>query len=120
MLVLKQIGWWVYAVLMTILTLGVFVRFHLVTKQLRELGGVRAGMFGCTLVIYGYLDREHFLAIRRWWGQDQIPLKQVASVGTMPIATITIETTGGKAPRIMAWSLAEVENYIRSGISAGT
>ena len=46
MQVLKQVGWYLYAVLATVLTLGVFIRFHLVTVRMNQLGGLRAGGLG--------------------------------------------------------------------------
>lgn len=112
--VLKKIGWWTYAVLATILTLGVFPRFHWVTIQKRKTGGMRAGAFGC---VYLYVKAdERFpgtfdLRVKGMLTEQVFPLEKIAYVEREP-GKLRIESSGGRVGTVQSWNTRPLVEYV--------
>src|ERR1700749_400158 len=99
MQVLKKVGWYLYAVLATVLTLGVFIRFHLVTVRMNRLGGLRAGGLGGAHVYHelGTMSGADYITVSRWFGKTRMPLTQLGHTETK-LATITIVFKSRRKP----------------------
>jgi hypothetical protein len=117
MKILKSILWWALAVVLTILTLGIWTRAHLVTVRLRATGGVRAGMFGGTHV---YTETAAngtvFLVISTWHGKTRFPASRIANASTF-ISKVSVESSGGKTSRISAWKPRTVAAFIGTQVT---
>lgn len=109
MFILQKTGWYLYAALITVLTLGIYPRFHLITIRKTIIGGVRAGNFGCTHV---YLDTggKH-LVISRMFSRQYMPLAAIAYVNKHPIS-VQLESSGGKRVNIATVQARQLEEYI--------
>jgi len=110
--VMKKIGWWTYAVLATILTLGVFPRFHWVTLQKQKTGGVRAGKFGCVYIYVkdgppGYRT----LSVRKLLTEQSFPLDKIAYADREP-GKVRIESSGGQIAWVQSWHSRAVVEFI--------
>jgi len=115
MKVLKAIGWYFYAVLVTILTLGGFLRFHLITVRRRTLGGVRAGTFGGIQI---FRDADKFLTVSRWRGKQRYPLNQISYAET-GILSVGVDTSGSrprKGNKFATWQTRTVADFINRQI----
>lgn len=117
--ILKQTGWWIYATLATILTLGLFARFHLITVRKRNLGGVRAGVLGCTHVykeikpaVQGNLGGA-FLVISTWYGKKRYPTGQIAYADTKPL-TVHVASTGAPMSSLATWQTRTVASFVNA------
>lgn len=115
---LKKIGWYAYAALATILTLGVFPRFHLITVRKRTLGGVRAGNFGCIHVYVadgptepdGWPTYSH-LVIQKMFSMTELDLNKIAYINRKPIV-VSVESTGGKIVSIATLQARKLETFL--------
>lgn len=119
MAILKQIGWYTYAALATILTFGVFLRFHLVTVRMRSLGGLRAGGLGGKHVYHevGSMSGADYIVVSTWFGKSRMPLKQLGHTETK-LATVTIVFKGKRKPyALWAWSAGVVAEYVNDFIT---
>ena len=115
--VLRKIGWWSYAVLATILTLGVFPRFHWVTVQKRT-AGMRAGRFGCTY-LYVKAD-ERFpgtfdLRVKGLFTEQVVALEKIAYVDRAP-GRLLIESSGGRVAVVQAWHTRPLVDYVTAHV----
>lgn len=115
---LKAAGWWAYAVLVAVLTLGLFIRFHLVTVRKRTLGGVRAGVYGGTHV---YFERNPatgvpFLVIGTWHGKKRYPVNRIAYADTGPL-TVSLESSGGKRSKLATWQTRTVAEFVNASVN---
>ena len=108
---LKTAGWYFYASLVSILTLGLFIRFHLITVRKRTLG-VRAGVLGCTHVQRG----AEFLIISTWHGKKRFPANRIAYAQTGPLR-VKLESSGGKTAALRTWQTRTVADYINKQIN---
>jgi hypothetical protein len=112
---LKAIGWYLYAVLATILTLGIFIRFHLVTVRERTLGGIRAGFWGGT-----HLYREDkFLVVSKMLGKKRYPVVQISYADT-GVLNVSLATSGSRNKRasrkINTWMTRSVAAFINAQV----
>lgn len=114
--IVKQIAWWFFAVLASILTLGIWDRSHLVTIRMRTLGGVRAGLFGGTHVYRESGSQGDFLVISRWRGKDRHPVNRIAFAST-GIWTVSIESSGGKTSKLSTWKTRKVAAFINAQVN---
>ena len=116
--ILKQIGWWTYAVLMSILTLGIFIRFHLVTVRKRTLGGVRAGTYGGTHVYRTTTApplSAAYLVVSTWYGKKRFPVTHISFAQTKPFAVV-VASTGTPVAKLNTWQTRTVANFINTQI----
>jgi hypothetical protein len=109
---LKLAAWYgLYAPLMTIITLGGFIRFHLITVRERTLGGVRAGTFG---EIHVYVD-DKGLVVSRVTGKRRIPFRQLADAET-GVLKVRVDATSGHGARFGSWSPSTVAAFIGNAV----
>ncbi len=107
--ILKQAGWYTYAALATILSMGIYPRFHLITVRKRTMGGVRAGRAGW---IHVHLDPEfHYLVISGLFTKQHLPLDRIAYVEKQPMA-VKIESTGGKTVNVFCTQPKVLERFV--------
>lgn len=119
MKILKTSLWYLYAVLATILTLGAFIRFHLVTVRMRSLGGLRAGGLGGKHVYHevGSLTGADYMVVSTWLGKSRMPVKQLGHTETR-LAAATIVFKGKRAPyRLFSWSAGVIAEYVNDFIT---
>lgn len=111
--------WYLYAVLATILTLGAFIRFHLVTVRIAKNGGKRAGGLGGKHVYQettGTNDTE-YVTVSTWSGKNRMPVRQLGHTETR-LATVTIVFKGKrKAYELWAWGAGSVAEYVNNVIT---
>lgn len=110
--ILKVIGLVLLRTIQTVITIGLFWRFHWVTKQIRASGGKRGGVFGMT---YVHSDGER-LVISRMLTKTRIALSQIAAVDRswFPYMGVQVDTTGERAPQIPAWTPRALAEYIEA------
>jgi hypothetical protein len=114
--ILKTTGWYIYAAILTILTIGMFPRFHLVTRRLHGLGGVRAGTFGGTHVYHETnATGDDFLLVSTWHGKARYPVRQIAYAGTGPLR-VSVESTGGKTTKLATWQTRSVAAFVNAQV----
>lgn len=114
--IVKTIGWYAYATLVTALTLGGFLRFHLVTVRRRTLGGVRAGSYGGTHIY----REDKFLVISRWYGKARYPVTQIsyADTGLMRVHVASSGSRSKRASRkINTWMTQGVASFINEQVA---
>jgi hypothetical protein len=118
MTILKQTGWYAYAALATILTIGGFLRFHLVTVRIRKIGGVRAGTYGGTHVYRekGSLSLTDYLVISKWHGKGRYPVRKIAYAQT-GITNVRVESSGGQVTKLRTWQTRTVAAYINNQVA---
>jgi hypothetical protein len=118
MSVLKQIGWYTYAVLITVLTLGVFLRFHLITVRKRTLGGVRAGTYGCVHVYREDLSNVSFVVVSGMVSKKRYPVSKVsyAETGVFKVRLSTSGSRRGGDRKINTWQTRTVATFINAQI----
>lgn len=118
--VLKHVGWFLYAVLATILTLGIFLRFHLLTLRLRpqELGGVRAGFYGCTHVYRenAGISRSDFLVVSTWHGKSRYPVAHISHAQT-GIFNVNVQSSGGRTAHLGTWETRRVAAFVNNQVA---
>lgn len=110
--IVKGIGLVVLRTIQTVITIGLFWRFHWITKQIRASGGKHAGVFG---MIYVHSDEER-LVVSRMLTKTRIALRQIAAVDRswFPFMGVQIDTTGKRAPLIPAWTPRALAEYIEA------
>ncbi|CNF89684.1 Uncharacterised protein [Mycobacterium tuberculosis] len=113
--IVKQIAWWLYAVLASVLTLGIWCRSHLVTIRMRTMGGVRAGVFGGTHIYRESESKGDFLVISRWRGKSRYPVSRIASAST-GLWTVGVESSGGNTNKLPTWQTRTVAAFINSQV----
>ena len=109
-------AWYLYATLATILTLGLFIRFHLITVRKRTLGGVRAGTFGCTHVY----RESSFLVVSTWHGKQRYPVTQVSYAET-GLFKVRVATSGSRrrgGSKLRTWQTRTVSDFINSQVAS--
>jgi hypothetical protein len=116
MKIVKLTLWWIFAVLASILTLGIWDRSHLVTIRMRTLGGVRAGLFGGTHVYRESGNPGDFLVISRWRGKSRYPINRIAFAST-GIWNVHIESSGGRTDKLMTWKTRKAAAFINSQVN---
>lgn len=104
---LKAIAWYTYAVLATVLTIGLFIRFHLITVRKRELSGVRAGAYGCTHIY----REDKFVVVSTWHGKSRYPVSQISYAATGPLR-VKLQSTGGLMGKLATWQTRPVASFI--------
>jgi hypothetical protein len=111
----KKISYYVLASLLTAVTLGGYLRFHLVTRRMRTLGGVRAGKFGG---IHIYRDGT-FLIVSRWRGKARYPVSQISYADT-GMFKVRVSTSGSRRGRnaIVTWATRPVADFINGQVPA--
>jgi hypothetical protein len=114
--IVKQIAWWFFAVLASVVTLGIWDRSHLVTIRIRTLGGVRAGLFGGTHVYRESGNPGDFLVISQWHGKSRYPVNRIAFAST-GIWKVSIESSGGKTSKLSTWKTAKVAAFINAQVN---
>jgi len=114
---LKTIAWYLYALLATALTLGGFIRFHLITVRKRTLGGVRAGFFGG---IHIYRESDKALTVSGWVGKKRYPLTQISYAETGPFK-VMVATSGSRkrgGQKITTWQTRKVADFVNQQVEA--
>lgn len=111
--------WYLYAALVTVLTLGTFIRFHLVTVRIRKNGGKRAGGLGGKHVYRETVSANgaEYVTISAWSGKNRMPVRQLGHTETR-VATVTVVFKGKrKAYELWAWGAGNVAEYINNFIT---
>lgn len=113
---MKKIGYYILATLLTVVTLGGYLRFHLVTRRMRTLGGVRAGKWGG---IHVYREPT-FLVVSRWRGKQRYPVQQIsyAQTGMMKVRVATSGSGSGRGRRLVTWQTRSVAEFVNAQVPA--
>jgi hypothetical protein len=116
--IIKGIGLVLLRTIQTVLTLGLFWRFHWITTQIRAKGGRHAGALG---MIYVQSDGER-LVISRMLRKTRVSLHQVAAVDRswFPVMGVQIDTTGVRAPTVPTWAPRALGEYIEQAAMPAT
>jgi hypothetical protein len=109
---LRMVGYGMLAAVLTIVTLGGYLRFHLVTVRRRTLGGVRAGKWGG---IHVYREGT-FLVVSRWRGKQRFPVAQIsyAETGMLKVRVATSGSRRGK--KLVTWQTRTVSAFINAQV----
>lgn len=116
--ILKTVAWYLYALMATVLTLGGFIRFHLITVRMRTLGGVRAGFFGG---IHIYREADRSLTVSTWLGKKRYPCSQISYAETGPFR-VQVATSGSRkrgGEKIATWQTRKVADFINQQVQTG-
>src|ERR1700744_3435596 len=93
--IVKATLWYAYATVATIVTMGVFARFHLITVRKRTLGGVRAGTWGGIHVYREDMAGASFLVVSRLLGKRRSPVSQISYAET-GVFKVRVATSGSR------------------------
>lgn len=114
---LKTVGYYLLAALLTVLTLGTYVRFHLVTVRKRKLGGVRGGALGGKHVYAEARDKATFVVVSTWAGKNRLPVGQLNHTQTA-LGTVSVAMYGKrKAVGVFSWQASALSGFINDRIS---
>jgi hypothetical protein len=114
--ILNKILWWIFAVLATVLTLGIWVRTHLVTVRMRTMGGVRAGAFGGTHLYHEAGHGSDFLVISTWHGKSRYPINRIA-YASIGLLKVSVESSGGKTSKLSTCQTRTVAEFVNKQVA---
>jgi hypothetical protein len=115
--VLATSAWYLYALLVTVLTLGIFPRFHLVTVRRRSMGGVRAGTYGGQHVYREDLPNGSFLVVSSLLGKRRYPVSQISYAET-GVFKVIVDTSGSRHGRkLNTWQTSAVSEFVNAQVA---
>lgn len=113
---LKILGKCLLAVLLTILTLGVYIRFHLITARKRHMGGVRGGLLGGKHV-YESQNKATFIVVSTWRGKTRMPVMQLNHTASR-MSVVTIAMYGKRQSiDVFSWQAARLAEFVNDRVS---
>jgi hypothetical protein len=118
MKIIRDIGLVLLRTIQTWITLGLFWRFHWVTKQIRLQGGRHAGVLG---MVYVHSDSDR-LVVSSMVRKTRVALRQIAAVDRswFPAMGVQIDTTGSRAPVVPTWTPRALAEYIEQAAMPAT
>jgi hypothetical protein len=113
---LKFIGLFILRTIQTTLTLGLFWRFHWITKLTRATDARRIGLLGLSYVDAG----SKRLVVGHMLTKTRVALNQIVAVdrGYFPIGSVQIDTTGRRRVFMPSWSPRKTALYIEANAVA--